>query len=183
MIATADEPHYSVHRGILQSRLSTRIVRSPSNEGRAPRFDYQRQGSTLTLAQGFDEYYRGHPDLIRPEGISPERAGLFRHHDICHVIFGLDTTLVDEAMADFRTVLSTDVGLRRYLRTNKEDQQIFEKIDYLRALGATMRAIPRFSRALTEALRARQGWLWHPPEQHFGKRLGSLRAAYRIRVI
>jgi len=161
-------------------------VRLPSNDDRAPRFDYQRQDSTLTLAQGLDEYYRGHPDLIRPEGISPEGAELFRHHDICHVIFGLDTTMADEAMADFRTVLSTDVGLRRYLRyvrTNKEAQQIFEEIGYLGALGATLRAIPRLFRALTESLRSRRRWPWHPPERYLGKPLGSLRATYRIRVI
>jgi hypothetical protein len=162
------------------------MVRSPSDDDRTPRFDYQRQDCALTLAQGLDEYYRGHPELIRVEGLSPESTELFRHHDICHVIFGLDTTMVDEAMADLRSVLSTDVGLRRYIhyvRTNKEAQQIFKQIGYLRALGATARAIPRFSRALADALRARRRWPWHPPEQHFGKRLGSLRATYGIRVI
>src|SRR5215469_15871298 len=116
-------------------------MRSPASHRRA-RFEYQRQDSTLTLAAGLDEYYRGHPALIRPEAISPESAELFRPHDICHVIFGLDTTMVDEAMADLRTLLGTDVGLRRYLhyvRTNKEAKQIFEQIGYLRVLGATVR--------------------------------------------
>lgn len=160
-------------------------MRSSSDDGRAVRFNYQRQDSTLTLAQGLDEYYRGHPGLIRLEA-TLESAALFRHHDICHVIFGLDTTMVDEAMADLRTVLSTDVGLRRYLRylrTNQEAQQIFKEIGYLRALGATVRAIPRFSRALAEALRARRRWPWEPPEQYLGKPLGSLRATYGIRVL
>ena len=161
-------------------------MRFPSNDDRIPRFDYQRQDSTLTLAQGLDEYYRGHPDLIRPEGISSESAELFRHHDICHVIFGLDTTMVDEAMADLRTVLSSDVGLHRYLRylrTNKEAQQIFEEIGYLRALGATVRAIPRFFRALAQALRTRRRWPWDPPQQYLSKQLGSLRARYGIRLL
>ena len=157
-----------------------------SNDGRAPRFDYQRQDSTLTLAQGLDEYYRRHPGLIRPETISPESAALFRQHDICHVIFGLDTTMVDEAMADLRTVLSTDVGLGRYvryLRTNKEAQKIFEEIGYLRALGATVQAIPRFCRALAQTLRPRRRWPWEPPQQYLDKQLGSLRATYGIRVL
>jgi hypothetical protein len=160
-------------------------VRSPASD-RSPRFEYQRQDSTLTLAAALDEYYRGHPGLIRPDAIPPESAALFRHHDICHVIFGLDTTIVDEAMADLRTVLSTDVGVGRYLcylRTNKEAQQIFEEVGYLRALGATVRAIPRFSRALVQALRSRRRWPWEAPEHYFHKPLGSLRAAYGIRVV
>ena len=97
-------------------------MRSPVGD-RIHRFEYQRQDSAQTLAAGLNEYYRGHPCVIRPDAISPESAALFRRHDICHVIFGLDTTIVDEAMADLRTMLSTDVGVRRYvqyLRTSKE---------------------------------------------------------------
>ncbi len=45
-----------------------------------------------------------------PSALAPESAALFRRHDICHVIFGLDTTIADEAMADTRTMLSCDVG-------------------------------------------------------------------------
>ena len=94
--------------------------------------------------------------------------------------------MVDEAMADLRTLLGTDVGLRRYLhyvRTNKEAKQIFEQIGYLRVLGATVRALPRFLRASVDSLRGRRRWPWHPPERYLGKPLGSLRATYRILVI
>jgi hypothetical protein len=45
-----------------------------------------------------------------------ESAEPFRSHDICHVIFGLDTTFADEAMVDTRTLLSCDVGVRKYVR-------------------------------------------------------------------
>ena len=158
---------------------------SPASD-RGPRFEYQHQDSALSLAAGLDEYYRGHPGLIRPDTIAPESAALFRPHDICHVIFGLDTTMVDEAMADLRTVLSTDVGVRRYLRylrTNKEAQQIFREVGYLRALVATVHALARFLRALAQALRSRRRWPWNPPEEHLSKPLGTLRAAYGIRVL
>ena len=158
---------------------------SPTRD-RSPRFEYQSQESTLTLAAGLDEYSRGHPALIRPEAMGAEDAELFRHHDICHVIFGLDTTMVDEAMADLRTVLGTDVGVRcyvRYLRTSQEAQRIFEAAGYLRVIGATLRATPRFVRALFQALRTRRRWPWNPPEEYLGKPLRLLRAAHGIRVI
>jgi len=58
-----------------------------------------------------------------------------------------------------------------------------EEVGYLRALGATVRAIPRFSRALVQALRSRRRWLWEAPEHYLHKPLGSLRAAYGIRVL
>jgi len=160
-------------------------MRSPVGD-RIHRFEYQRQDSAQTLAAGLNEYYRGHPCVIRPDAISPESAALFRRHDICHVIFGLDTTIVDEAMADLRTMLSTDVGVRRYvqyLRTSKEAQDIFAEVGYSSAFAATLRALPRFLHALAQALRARKRWPWDPPERYLGESLAALRADHGIRVL
>jgi len=46
-------------------------------------------------------------------------AALFRSHDICHVIFGLDTVLADEVMADLRTPLSRTSSFAELLRRSQ----------------------------------------------------------------
>ena len=67
---------------------------------------YQAQDSHQTLLEALDEYYaRNLGRVRRPSELAPESAALFRSHDLCHVIFGLDTTLADEAMADVRNML------------------------------------------------------------------------------
>jgi hypothetical protein len=78
--------------------------------------------------------------------LSEESAELFRSHDMCHVIFGLDTTFADEAMVDARTLLSCDVGVRKYVRhlmTNPEAKAIFKEVGYLKSIWITILAIPR----------------------------------------
>src|SRR5690242_5209262 len=76
---------------------------------------YCAQGSQQTLAEALDEYYRANADVVsRPASLPAESAALFRSHDVCHVIFGVDTTLADETIADTRTLLSCDVGWKRY---------------------------------------------------------------------
>jgi hypothetical protein len=73
--------------------------------------------------------------------LSEESAELFRSHDMCHVIFGRDTTFVDEAMVDARTLLSCDVGVRKYVRhlmTNPEAKAIFKEVGYLKSIWITM---------------------------------------------
>jgi hypothetical protein len=98
-------------------------------------FQYQRQDSDLTLREGLAEYYEGHPGLFRPSQLTKDSARFFRSHDVAHVVFGLDTTLTDEALADAWTLLGTDVGLRRYvgyLRTNPEAQQLMRQIGWAR---------------------------------------------------
>src|SRR5258706_9375131 len=100
----------------------------------APRCRYQAQDSSQTLSEALTEYYAFNGDtVLPPSALPPESAALFRSHDICHVIFGLDTTLSDEAMADTRTLLSCDVGWSRYAKYLASDSQakaIFKQVGY-----------------------------------------------------
>jgi hypothetical protein len=148
---------------------------------------YQEQDSPLTLAQGLAEYYRVNGGrVLPPETLSPESAALFRSHDICHVIFGLDTTMEDEAMADTRTLLSCDVGFARYsgyLATNKEAQAAFKEAGYGTVLWGTLKALPRIARAIRESFRMTKSWPWVPPESFKERTLSDLRREYGIRVI
>ena len=148
-------------------------------------FRYQAQDAEMTLGEGLAEYYAVHPKITRPSDLSPESAELFRRHDLCHVIFGLDITLADEGMADIRTLLGTDVGLRRYgryLKTNKEAQALFAEIGWTKSLFSLIPLTPRLLRAAALALRQKR-WPWTVPPDYLGRPLKDLRAEHRIRVI
>ena len=124
--------------------------------------------------------------MARPATLAPESAALFRSHDLCHVIFGLDTTLADEAMADFRTLFCCDVGWRRYaayMTQDPEAKAIFRELGYWRAIAITLRVIPRIFRALIEAARMRQRWPWTPPAAFESRPLCHLRREFGIRLI
>ncbi len=148
---------------------------------------YQRQDSTQTLADGLEEYYAANAGkVVRPDDLPPESVALFRSHDICHVVFGLDTTLDDEALADVRTLLSCDVGVRRYatyLATDKQAQALFKELSYLRSAWVTILAVPRICRAAIEAFRMRKLWPWRPPEAFQERPLAELRREYGIHLV
>ncbi|MEO8812904.1 MAG: hypothetical protein ABI376_08350 [Caulobacteraceae bacterium] len=153
----------------------------------ARRRHYQAQDARMTLADGLAEYYAANAGRVTPPGALPlESQALFRSHDICHVIFGLDTTLEDEAMADTRTLLSSDVGWGRYSRYLSSDAQtkaIFKEVGYLTVLRGTLRAVPRMLRAVGEAWRMHGRWPWEPPEAFMDRTLADLRREFRIRVV
>lgn len=153
----------------------------------ARRLAYRRQDSEQTLAQALDEYYAANLGVVvRPRDLPPESVGLFRNHDICHVIFGLDTTLEDEAMADSRTLMSCDVGVRRYLAYLAQDRQakaIFKAAGYGRTAWITLLTAPRICRAAVEAWRMKRRWPWTPPHSFQGRPLADLRREFGIRVI
>jgi hypothetical protein len=148
---------------------------------------YQIQGSTQTLAEGLEEYYaRNIGRVARPSSLAPDSAALFRSHDLCHVIFGLSTSLADEAMADVRTLLSCDVGWRRYaayMTKDPEAKAIFKELGYGRAISTTVGVIPRILGALVEARRMSKRWPWSPPADFEGRRLCDLRREFGIHLI
>lgn len=153
----------------------------------ARRHAYQAQDSPLTLAEGLAEYYRVNGNRVSPPAsLPPESAALFRRHDICHVIFGLDTTLAHEAVVDTRTLISCDVGFRRYSRYLTSDAQaktVFRETGYGTVLWATLKALPHLVRAIAEAFRMTKKWPWDVPEEYQARALADLRREYGIRVI
>ncbi len=163
------------------------LALAPAAHGAAARCRYQAQDSELTLAEGLAEYYaRNRGRVLPPDQLSAESAALFRCHDICHVIFGLDTTLADEAMADTRTLLSCDVGWRRYaayLATNPDAKEIFRQVGYFTAIWGTVKTLPRIIRAAIEAAKVKKRWPWQPPEAFQSRSLQDLRREFGIRVI
>lgn len=148
---------------------------------------YQKQESVQTLAEGLEEYYRANAGRVpRPRDLPPESVDLFRSHDMCHVIFGLGTTLCDEALVDTRTMLACDVGVERYIQCLSTDEQakaLFKKIGYLKSIWATVVAIPQICLALVALWHRKKRWPWEPPDTYQGRTLSELRNEYGIRVI
>lgn len=148
---------------------------------------YQEQDSSQTLREGLAEYYRANPGIVtRPADLPAESVALFRSHDMCHVIFGLNTSLGDEALADARTLFSCDVGVRRYARymtTDNAAKAVFKELGYAKALAITLRSLPRIVRAAGAALQMRKRWPWNPPAGYLDRPLGALRREFGIRVL
>jgi len=166
--------------------MTTLVIRSYRASAGASRHGYQYQDSHQTLAEGLDEYYRVNQGIIsRPDTLPPSSAALFRSHDICHVIFGLDTILADEAMADFRTLISTDVGIKAYSQYVRDPLAVavFAELGWWRAIIVPLRTIPRALRALIARTNQKEKWPWRPPDAYLNRTLADLRAEYGIAVI
>lgn len=163
------------------------LALSPSTPTVTRRCCYQEQESKQTLADALTEYYAVNRARVSPpETLPPESRALFRNHDVCHVIFGLDTTLQDEGIADVRTLLSCDVGWRRYARymtSDPEAKAIFKELGYARAALVTLSVVPRLTRAIVEAMRMTRKWPWETPVEYFERPLSELRREYGIRLV
>lgn len=159
-----------------------------------PRCRYQDPDTTLTLAEGLAEYRAAHPELFDPTELSAQKelgdlGRFFAAHDACHVLFGLDTSLGDEALADTWTLCATDVKwaeLRSYYR-NEDQKKFFNNL--IRDIGwwavtrHSIAAIPRVLRALWRSRKMPKRWELHNWAAHLDVPLFQLCAQYNIRLV
>jgi len=92
----------------------------------------RKQDWRVTRAEALAAYYSANAGNGFRPGMLPEAsAGRFACHDVCHVIFGLDTMLSDDAMADPRTILSCNDGVKRNAQSvDQRDRLLPSCLDY-----------------------------------------------------
>lgn len=158
--------------------LESRI--HPSRELR-----YMEQGCPMTLREGLGEYYTQIDDLITEDNASAEVAALFRYHDTTHVLFGCDTSIAGETLADTWSIFGTDVTIRGYLKylEIQETQDVFAALGTWTALGQMVRALPLMPRAIWRASRMKRKWPFRNHEAYLDRPLSEIRDELGIRVI
>lgn len=160
----------------------------------APSYGYLEPNSTMTLGEGLREYYAVHPDLFSPEELAGrEELGtlgqFFAAHDACHVLFGLDTDLVDEALADTWTLAGTNVKwaeIKSYF--NRPEQRsffadLFAEIGWWSTIWKTMTAVPKVAIALFRARKMTKKWPIFEWNDYLARPLVELREEFGIRVL
>jgi hypothetical protein len=153
---------------------------------RPRKFRYQDAGCTLTLRQGLQEYYAGHSGLLKPESANIQTAKFFHSHDACHVLFGLDTTLPDEGLADLWTVFGTDIGLGRYARylsTDAAARQIVKDIGLFQTIATALRLLPSVARVFLRCRKMNEKWPWGDEDCYLDYPLVELRHEFNIEIL
>ncbi len=170
------------------------IVQAPSRAITTPRCRYQDQDSTQTLREALAEYHAANPNLFDSEQLAKDESlgelgRFFAAHDACHVLFGLDTSLGDETLADTWTLCGTDARWRELMSyLNSDGQKQFFR-DFLRELGfwrttsAVLRALPRVFTVLWRSRQMKRKWALWGWESQLDRPLHQLRSEHGIRIV
>ena len=150
---------------------------------------YQQRACELTLREGVAEYRNYLRHIGRKVMVDSEHSRLTLEHDVTHVIFGMDTTLEQEAGLDTWLVFGCRFNWR-YLRGYAQLPEIkalyraliaeggwviFLKL-YWKCLGLKWRIFRR-TRRMSEK------WPFQFPEEWLDKSIFALRAQHGIQVL
>jgi hypothetical protein len=134
----------------------------------------------LTLAEGLAEFAGANPGLIPAD--DPALRELVRAHDSCHVLFGLTTSIEDEALADTWTLLGSTVTIRQYSAYLKHEQftKLFGEIGAWRLIRGVLRALPRIARALVRSRRMTAKWPFFEYAEFLDTPIAALRRRFNV---
>ena len=147
---------------------------------------YLKQDCDLTLKEGLELHYRVNPSFKKNVNLVPA----FYNHDIVHVLFGLDTSIPNESLADSRCIFSTNWGLKKYFsdyfnnpNAVKIVKNIFKEHGYIKSIFSSLTCIPKVLRVYTDSKRMYKKWELDPNDDLLNTKLSDLRNKYNITII
>ncbi|MBN4061741.1 hypothetical protein JYU20_00910 [Bacteroidales bacterium AH-315-I05] len=146
---------------------------------------YKYQNASITLKEGLEEYQSMHSGLLQEEEMKGDAAEFFHSHDICHVVFGCDTTLGNEAMVETWSYFGTTVKLKElmvYIDT-KEHKEIMRKVGITGTIWTFIKAFPNIIKVIARTRKMKKKWPWSDNEHYLNVSLKEIRDDFNIKTI
>ncbi len=139
--------------------------------------------SDLTLAEALSAFRKENDLNARYRNMRKEAQIHFERHDIIHVLFGLDTSIRQEAQADGWTVFGTDISLKdiRDFFGLPEEKELIDEIGWWEITKAYFRALPDYARIAWRSRKLRKKWHWSNNEALRSRSVAELRQEFGIR--
>ena len=146
---------------------------------------YQSASSSQTLREGLVEYEQLNPNLNDARVATPEGADFFHCHDAAHVVFGCDTSLLNEAMADAWTLFGTTITLKSFFGFMKieEHQEILDKLGWFAVIRTFIRSVPLILRIIYRSMKMNKAWPWDDYPTYLDVPLRDIRDEFGIRPL
>ena len=146
---------------------------------------YQAQDSSLTLREGLAEYFRENRGLMEEADLPRDLSVSLHSHDITHVVFGCDTSLLGEVVLVRWSLFGVTGWLRPYLMglRRRETRGLFR--DALSGFRPSMwwPMVKLATLAIVRSLRMRKRWPFEGYEPYLDQPLCEIRNRFGIRVL
>jgi len=147
--------------------------------------EYLAADSRMTLRQGLAEYLRQSGGLMDQAEL-PQDLGLgLRSHDVAHVVFGCDTTLLGEVVLARWSLFGVTGSIRPYLigLRRRETRVLFRDAFAAFRLPMLWRMVKFATLAVVRSLRMRERWPFEEYGQFLDTPLFEIRERFGIRVL
>jgi len=146
---------------------------------------FQEQDCPLTLKDAVAEYYTINSHLFsRPVPETPW-TDLLVYHDVGHVFFGVNTSIMDEAAGDCWTLMGTDMSFKQYAEYAKtpEGKKLFKEIGPWLIVKSLIYSMPNVFKIWNRTRKMKKKWESRGFEKHMNTPLSELRQSYNLKIL
>jgi len=138
--------------------------------------------SDLTLEDALVAFRREHDLDAKYRDMREEAQIHFERHDIVHVLFGLDTSIRQEAQADGWTVFGTDISRRDISEFFglPEEKELVDEIGWWAIIKAYFRGVPDYFRIAWQSRKLTKKWRWNENAAYRSQRVSDIRREFGI---
>ena len=151
--------------------------------GHAEKVAYMTDANTLrTELAGF---LAANSKYFSDREVSVGAQEFFRCHDVAHVVFGCDASIVGEGKVKIWSIFRTTLGFRKHLKGYSEADAFGLFLQYswshvARSMARVIRDVPR---AILGARRMQKRWPWAMHDEYMDMPLAQIRAEFGITPI
>jgi len=146
---------------------------------------FQDQNCLLTLQEAIDEFYTINSHLFSRPAPNTKWTELLVHHDVGHVFFGVNTSLLDEAAGDCWTMFGTNMTIKEYISYGKtpEGKQLIKQIGPKLLIKSSIYVLPLMAKIIALSLKMNRRWDLRGYQEHLNTPLGELRDSYNLKIL
>jgi ubiquinone biosynthesis protein Coq4 len=152
--------------------------------------NYLVQDCDISLKQALDRYYAQNPDFYQPSQLDDDSRKVFFAHDVCHIIFGCDTSFVGEAKVEQWTIHSTNFNLKEYFDSMIGTEALLQAASDIYILYLTVQLllntllnIPTLAKIYLRAKKVKPKWDCYNYRSYLDRRIIDIRREFNIQVI
>ena len=146
---------------------------------------FQEQNCSLTLKEAVDEFYTINSHLFSRPDPKTAWTHLLVHHDIGHVFFGVNTTILDEAAGDFWTLMGTDMKFKEYAAYVKTPQgkRLLKETGPRLIIKSLLYSSPLLYKIFIRSRRMKKKWELRGYKNYMNTPLGEVRRIYNLKIL
>ncbi|NQY33484.1 MAG: hypothetical protein HRT37_00670 [Alteromonadaceae bacterium] len=147
--------------------------------------EFQEQDCRLTLREALAEFYSVNAHLFSVPEPKTKWTELLVHHDVGHVFFGVNTSILDEAAGDYWTLFGTDMSFKDYLAyTNTpEAKKLIKEIGFINIIKSIFLGLPLLYRIYIQSKKMTRKWEVKGYEQYMDMPLAEVRNMFNLQIL
>jgi ubiquinone biosynthesis protein Coq4 len=139
----------------------------------------------FTLREAIEEFNSINSKHFTDRDVSPQAQDFFRCHDIAHVVFDCNTSILGEGKVKIWTIFGTTLGFWKHLQSYSEADAfcLFRLYSWSHVLKSIVKLLITIPRVVSRARNMIEPWPWSSYEPYLDVPLIKIREEFSIKPL